>query len=60
MVHSKSNTADQDLVPTPQIGGFGKTQSELAWYGSNPESIDRDSTPEAECSEQCVPVVPEE
>ena len=31
----------------PQYGGFEDTQEELEWYGSNPEGIDRDRTPEA-------------
>ena len=30
----------------PQVGGFEDTQEELAWYGGNPEGIDRDRTPE--------------
>ena len=39
----------QELVvrQPPQYGTFENTQEELDWYGSNPEGIDRDRTPEA-------------
>ena len=37
---------DRFVRQPPQIGGFEDTQEELAWYGSNPEGIDRDRTPE--------------
>lgn len=52
----------QDLVvrQPPQYGAFEDTQEELDWYGSNPEGIDRDRTPEAEYSDEIVPLVPEE
>lgn len=44
----------------PQIGTFEDTHEELDWYGSNPEGIDRDRTPEAVYSDDIVPLVPEE
>ena len=39
----------QELVvrQPPQYGTFEDTREELEWYGSNPEGIDRDRTPEA-------------
>lgn len=36
---------DRWVRQPPQIAGFSDTQSELDWYGSNPEGIDRDRTP---------------
>lgn len=30
----------------PQYGAFEDIQEELDWYGSNPENIDRDRTPQ--------------
>ena len=45
----------------PQYGGFEATQEELDWYGSNPEGIDRDRTPEAFYSDDDgLPMPPED
>ena len=44
----------------PQYGTFEDTQEERDCYGSNPEGIDRDRTPEAMYSDEIVPLVPEE
>ncbi|KAF6238725.1 hypothetical protein HO173_003231 [Letharia columbiana] len=44
----------------PQYGGFEDTQEELDWYGSNPEGIDRDRTPEAEYSDEFLPLKEED
>ena len=49
----------QDLVvrQPPQYGAFEDTQEELDWYGSNPEGIDRDRTPEAMYPDEILPLV---
>ena len=44
----------------PQYGGFEDTQEELDWYNSNPEGIDRDRTPEAEYSDEFLPLKEED
>ena len=44
----------------PQYGGFEDTQEELDWYGSNPEGIDRDRTPQAIDSDDSLPAVIQE
>ena len=41
----------------PLYGGFEDTQEELDWYGSNPEGIDRDRTPEAMYPDEVIVVV---
>ncbi len=45
------------VVRQPQYGGFEDTQEELDWYGSNPEGIDRDRTPEAMYPDEVIGVV---
>ena len=52
----------QDLVvrQSPPNGYFEDTQSEIDWYGSNPEGIDRDWIPAAEYSDEVISVVSEE
>ena len=38
----------RSLCPQPSsYGTFEVTQEELDWYGSNPEGVDRDRTPDA-------------
>ena len=51
---------DRVVRQPPPNGYFEDTQSEIDWYGSNPEGIDRDRTPEAEYSDEAIPVVSEE
>lgn len=52
----------QDLFvrQPPPNGRFEDTQDEIDWYGSNPEGIDRDRTPEAKYIDEVIPLVPEE
>ena len=38
---------DRFVRNPPQYGTFEDTQEELDWYGSNPEDVDRDRTPDA-------------
>ncbi len=44
----------------PQYGAFEDTQEELDWYGSNPEGIDRDRTPEAIYPDEVLDLVAKE
>ena len=38
---------DRFVRNPPQYGTFEDTHEELDWYGSNPEGVDRDRTPDA-------------
>ena len=38
---------DRFVRSHPQYGTFEDTQKELDWYGSNPEGVDFDRTPDA-------------
>ena len=37
-----------------QYGGFEDTREELDWYGSNPEGVDRDRSPEPYFSDELL------
>lgn len=50
---------DRFVRNPPPNGYFYDTQDELDWYGSNPEGIDRDRTPNSYYTDEEILVVPE-